>query len=54
MQMNKNYSVKADEKIAAAREHIARLEEQIAALQMAQQMVESYSANMTCSYDYEA
>lgn len=54
MQMNKNYSVKADEKIAAAREQIARLEEQIEALQMAQQMVESYSANMTCSYDYEA
>tara|TARA_Y100001970_G_scaffold23041_2_gene26941 strand:- start:4128 stop:5000 length:873 start_codon:yes stop_codon:yes gene_type:complete len=53
MQMNKDYSAKANEKIAAARENIARLEEQIAALEMAQQMVESYSANMTCSYDYE-
>ena len=54
MQMNKSYSVKAGEKIAAAREQIARLEEQIAAIQMAQQMVEAYSDNMTCSYDYEA
>ena len=54
MQMNKDYSQKASEKIAVARESIARLEEQIVALEMAQQMVESYSANMTCSYDYES
>jgi len=53
MQMNKNYSAKASEKIVACRDSIARLEEQIAALETAQQMVESYSANMTCSYDYE-
>ena len=54
MQMNKSYSTKATEKIAEARKSIARLEEQIAALEVAQQMVEAYSANMTCSYDYEA
>ena len=52
--MNKSYSTKAAEKIAEARRSIARLEEQIAALEVAQQMVEAYSANMTCSYDYEA
>ena len=54
MQMNKSYSTKAAEKIAEARKSIARLEEQIAALEVAQQMVEAYSTNMTCSYDYEA
>ena len=54
MQMNKGYSQKATEKIAEARKSIARLEETIAALEQAQQLVESYSANMTCSYDYEA
>tara|TARA_A200000159_G_scaffold144653_1_gene149760 strand:+ start:2105 stop:2971 length:867 start_codon:yes stop_codon:yes gene_type:complete len=54
MQMNKDYSQKASDKIAAARDSIKRLEEQIAALEVAQQMVESYSANMTCSYDYES
>ena len=54
MQMNKGYSEKASEKIAEAKKNIAKLEEEIAALEMAQQMVESYSANMTCSYDYES
>ncbi len=54
MQMNKSYSEKTNEKIAAARESIARLEEQIAAMETARQMIESYSANMTCSYDYDA
>jgi len=54
MQMNKSYSQKAAEKIADAKLSIAKLEEEIAALEQAQQMVESYSANMTCSYDYDA
>ena len=53
MQMNKSYSQKAAEKITEARESITRLEEQIAALETAAQMVEAYSANMTCSYEYE-
>jgi len=54
MQMNKSYSEKAAEKIVNAKQKIAQLESEIAALEMAQQMVESYSANMTCSYDYDA
>ena len=54
MQMNKGYSQKADEKIADAKKEIELLKEKIAALEMAQQMIDSYSANMTCSYDYDA
>ena len=54
MQMNKGYSQKADEKIADAKKEIELLKEKIAALETAQQMIDSYSANMTCSYDYDA
>ena len=53
MQMNKSFSDKASEKIAEAKQKIELLKEEIAALEIAQQMVESYGANMTCSYDYE-
>ncbi len=53
MQMNQAFSSKADESIASMEEQVAQLQQRIAALTTAKQMIETYSANMTCSYDYE-
>ena len=54
MQLNKEFSNKAAVKIKDAQQRIEDLKEQIKALENAQQLVEAYSTNMTCSYDYEA
>ena len=54
MQMNQSYVRRAAEKVIDAKAIIEELQEQIKVLEQAQQMIESYSANMTCSYDYDA
>jgi hypothetical protein len=53
MVKNSGFISKCDERVSALEEQIKTAQAKIVSLQLAKGMVDQYSANMTCSYEYE-